>query len=336
MLTKDSILPQESKELQISSYIGNEWFSILADDIKVIITEAVHNSRWDLVSGYWQVGERIEQEIRTRPINKIQLFQDLGETISKGNSTLYYAHKAFIKYPDINTLPEGKNISWNKLITKYLPDPRKEIDITGIILPENVEIKNEDFRESDLLENSVDCIITDPPYPVEFIDLWNDLGIFANKVLKPSGFLVAYSGEINLPAVIERLSKHLTYYWTFCLYHEGKTQLIMPRNIICRWKPILIYQKPPFKKLETVIQDYVISEQPEKGDHEWQQSESGVKDLIEKFTKPGDIVVDPFSGAGTFAKVAHEMKRKAVGYEIDELAFNSSIKRINDTTRTNQ
>jgi hypothetical protein len=324
-------LTQQDNKLQ-----KQKWYTSLVEECKAIITEAVFTSRWALVEGYWNLGKRIEEEVRTRPINVIQLLQDLAKSISISYRTGYYAHKTYLKYPDISTLPEGKNITWNKLITKYLPDPREEIDITGIELPENVEIKNQDFRQSDLSENSVDCIITDPPYPVEFIDLWNDLGIFANKVLKPSGFLVAYSGEINLPAVIERLSKHLTYYWTFCLYHEGQTQLIMPRNVICRWKPILIYQKPPFKKLETVIQDYVISKQPEKGDHEWQQSESGVKDLIEKFTKPGDIVVDPFSGAGTFAKMAHEMKRKAIGYEIDDLAYKSSIKRINDKTRTDK
>ncbi len=319
-----------------SSIISQEWYSTLVDECKAIITEATFTSRWALVEGYWLLGKRIEEEVRSRPTNVIQLLQDLAKSISISYRTGYYAHKFYIKFPDINLLPEGKNTSWNKVITKYLPDPREEIDTTNIELPSEVQIKNTDFRESDLVENSVDCIITDPPYPVEFIDLWSDLGSFANKVLKPSGFLVAYSGEINLPSVVERLSKHLSYYWTFCLYHEGKTQLIMPRNVICRWKPILIYQKPPFKKLETVVQDYVISKQPEKEEHEWQQSESGVKDLIEKFTKPGDIVVDPFSGSGTFSKVAHEMKRKAIGYEIDELAFKSSIKKIYDTTGTNE
>lgn len=332
MSINDSIITKDA------SLVNQEWYCNLVEECKSIITEAIFTSRWALVEGYWNLGKTIRENKLAQEHTKGNktFVTDLSRNIGVGYRDVYRSLQVFDKYPKIDELPEGKNITWNKLITKYLPDPREEIDITGIELPKNVEIKHQDFRQSDLLENSVDCIITDPPYPVEFIDLWNDLGIFANKVLKPSGFLVAYSGEINLPQVINNLNKHLTYYWTFCLYHEGKTQLIMPRNVICRWKPILIYQKPPFKKIETVIQDYIISKQPEKEEHEWQQSESGVKDLIEKFTKPGDIVVDPFSGAGTFAKVAHEMKRKAIGYEIDDLTYKSSVKRINDTTRGNQ
>ena len=30
------------------------------------------------------------------------------------------------KYPQLDKIPEGKNITWNKLITKYLPEPEKK------------------------------------------------------------------------------------------------------------------------------------------------------------------------------------------------------------------
>ena len=50
--------------------------------------------------------------------------------------------------------------------------------------------------------NTVDCIITDPPYPKEFLYCWEDLSEIAARVLKPSGFCVAYSGKLHLPEVI--------------------------------------------------------------------------------------------------------------------------------------
>lgn len=183
-----------------------------------------------------------------------------------------------------------------------------------------LDIRLGDFREADIKNNSIDFIVSDLPYPVEYIDLFGDLAEKAAKWLKPGGFIAFYSGEINLQEVFAQI-KGLEYYWTFCLYHEGQTQLVHPRNVICRWKPILIFQKPPFRKLEDTRQDYLISKQPEKSGHDWQQSESGVEGLIEAFSQEGDTVLDPTCGTGTFVRVAHRMNRNAIGYEIDETTY---------------
>lgn len=309
--------------------LQNGWYYELVDECRAIITEAVFTSRWALVEGYWNLGKRIEEEIRKRPINKRQLFQDLGKSISKcSKSTFYYAHQCAVKYPDINKLPEGKNITWNKLITKYLPEltDEEKADAEIKILPPTITFSNEDFRNSDISENSIDLILTDPPYPGEFLPLWKDLADFAFKVLKPSGFLVAYSGQYHLPKVFELLSGNLEYVWTMCLEMKGSTQLVNARNIMCAWKPILIYCKPPFVKKP--LYDVISSPQGEKELHEWQQSEGGARKLIELFSKEGDTILDPFSGAGTFPKVAYEMKRKAIGIEIEKDSYLKSIIRI--------
>jgi DNA modification methylase len=39
--------------------------------------------------------------------------------------------------------------------------------------------------------------------------------------------------------------------------------------------------------------------------------------LIKLFTMVGEMVFDPFAGSGTALKVARELGRKGVGYEID-------------------
>ncbi len=189
---------------------------------------------------------------------------------------------------------------------------------------------NDDFNNIKLEENSIDLIITDPPYPKEYLHCWKELADYASKVLKPGGFLVAYSGQLYMKEVMNYLSDKLEYYWTFCLYHKGGTQIVSARNITCRWKPIFIYQKCPFKK-NRVMEDYIISEQREKGEHEWQQSESGAKELIERFSNVGDTVLDPFMGAGTFPFVATELKRKAIGIEIDKKYYLISKTRYDKT-----
>lgn len=39
--------------------------------------------------------------------------------------------------------------------------------------------------------------------------------------------------------------------------------------------------------------------------------------FIRQYTNPGDLVLDPFAGVGTTLKVAHQLGRRAIGFEID-------------------
>ena len=178
-----------------------------------------------------------------------------------------------------------------------------------------LDIRNGDFNEvlADLKE--IDAIITDPPYPQKYLKCFSELSEFASEKLKKDGFIAVYSGQFHLPEVIQRLSEHLTYVWTFCLYHVGKKQLVNGVNIMCGWKPVLIFSRGN-KKMRFSAYDVLISQEREKENHEWQQSETGVKSLIEILSRPGELVVDPFSGSATFLKVANELGRRTVGAEI--------------------
>lgn len=200
---------------------------------------------------------------------------------------------------------------------------RKKLAEEGAKKDIDIDFRLGDFEEvfADLPDGSVDCIITDPPYPLEFIECWSKLSRFAKRVLKPNGFCIAYSGQMNLPEVIKRMNEHLDYYWTFCLYHEGQTQIVNGVNLMCRWKPVLIYQNGK-KKIDNTIQDYFISEQREKKGHDWQQSKSGVYYLIEMFTKENELIFEPFAGSGTTIIAAKNMNRRIKGAEIDVQSYN--------------
>ena len=106
---------------------NQEWYENLVEECKAIITEAVFTSRWALVEGYWKLGERVSGENKNFERNAIygeKIVQGLAESLDTSSRTVHYALQVYKKYPDLTQLPEGKNITWNKLITKYLPEPK--------------------------------------------------------------------------------------------------------------------------------------------------------------------------------------------------------------------
>lgn len=51
--------------------------------------------------------------------------------------------------------------------------------------------------------------------------------------------------------------------------------------------------------------------------HPTQKPVAVLKRLIEIFTDPGDVVIDPCAGSGTTLRAAYELGRSAFGFEID-------------------
>jgi len=186
-------------------------------------------------------------------------------------------------------------------------------------------------------ENSVDWIITDPPYPKEYLELINSLGEFSLHALKKAGSLICMIGQSYLPEVYSMLIKYLIYNWTCCYLMPGDAVKIWPRKIVTGWKPLLWFVKegPP----KEVIYDVFRSKAKDKEHHDWGQSESGMADIIERFTFPGETICDPFLGAGTTGVVALKMNRIFIGLDNDIEAINKTKKRmekiINDKKRTN-
>lgn len=167
-------------------------------------------------------------------------------------------------------------------------------------------------------DNSIDLVLTDPPYPEEFLHLWESLFTVADRVLKPSKFLVCYANHQNLDKIFQ-LPNKLKYYWTFKLDFTLKP-IIKGRNIIATWKPVLIFQKLPFKKLEKTMEDNIKFDYEERGLHDknWGQTVPPFTYLLEKFSGPNDLVFEPFAGTGTTLVACKEMKRKCIGVEIEK------------------
>jgi site-specific DNA-methyltransferase (adenine-specific) len=211
------------------------------------------------------------------------------------------------------------------------PQPCGQVskNLAGNLTP---DIRLGDFRTalSDLEPGSVDAVVTDPPYPAEYLPLWSDLAEHAAKWLKPGGVLAAMSGQIHLPEVVARLSEHLAYHWTVAyLTPGGQAVQVFPRRVNTFWKPVLIFRNgagPDPEWFGDVTKSDVNDN--DKRLHHWGQSESGMADLVKRLTRPGELILDPFMGGGTTGIAALALGRRFVGCEIKAVDFATAAARL--------
>ncbi|MBM3182271.1 MAG: hypothetical protein FJZ86_18285 [Chloroflexi bacterium] len=176
-----------------------------------------------------------------------------------------------------------------------------------------------------------DFIITDPPYPKEFLPLWETLAIRSSEWLKDGGLLIAMSGQSYLDEIYAMMGKHLDYYWTAAYLTPGQPTPLRQVNVNTTWKPLLIYQKGKYNG--KIFGDVFKSDGNDKDFHEWGQSISGMYDIISKICLPGQWVLDPFCGAGTTLLAAVRFGCFADGIDLKVENVNISKGRMNDETK---
>lgn len=142
-----------------------------------------------------------------------------------------------------------------------------------------------------------DFIITDPPYPKEYLHLYETLAQKSSAWLKNGGLLVAMCGQSYVNDIYAMMSKHLTYYWTAAYLTPGQPTPLRQVNVNSTWKPLLIFRKGEYKG--KIFGDVFVSDGNDKSMHKWGQSESGMYSIISKMCLEGQSILDPFCGAGT-------------------------------------
>lgn len=178
------------------------------------------------------------------------------------------------------------------------------------------EIRRGDFQTvlADLDDNSVDLVVTDPPYGDQYTHLYGELAKWASAKLKPGGSLIAYVGQGNLPDVTAEMGPHLRYWWTLALMHKHGGQQLPGKWVMVEWKPLVWYVKGS-RSGRLYVADRMSGSKPRKELHEWAQGVDEVAYLIEQLSEPGNLVVDPFAGSGSFGYAAQQLGRHFIGAE---------------------
>jgi len=233
--------------------------------------------------------------------------------------------------PDAAWLRRAKNIKKGRAEERW--EQRTQDMAAAVAAAHPLEGKGYKLIEGDLLkacksivDESVDAIITDPPYPVEYLPLYESLSTLADRVLKPGGHCLVMVGQSHLPKLYQLLTTKLTYQWTLNYYTPGESTQVFGRHIKSNWKPVIWLIKGQLDWEH--VDDTVRSDMNDKRFHEWGQSVGGMAQIIKRFTVKKSLILDPFCGAGTTGVAAISLDRLFVGVDIDGERIAQSAERL--------
>ena len=191
-----------------------------------------------------------------------------------------------------------------------------------------------DFKDGQKLidDISIDLVFTDPPYLKEYLYTYQYLADYCPRVMKRGASLVCIVGHFALEQVISMFVGKLKYRWINCMNQFNGSHARMAMGIEVMWKPMLWYVKEAYPSGRGFLRDGIEitgkNGQNKESGHKWEQDETWATYYIEKLTKPGDVVLDPYMGSGTVADVCMKLGRKFIGFEVEQEYVNMANKRL--------
>ena len=88
------------------------------------------------------------------------------------------------------------------------------------------------------------------------------------------------------------------------------------------------------EQLDELLSPLWVLPGPGPGGHPHASPPRVAERFVTLFTRPGDLVVDPFAGGGTYLQVSARLGRRAVGYEIDRNHYLLGERRLSRAGRT--
>ena len=175
--------------------------------------------------------------------------------------------------------------------------------------------------------NSVDFILTDPPYLVNYRDRsGRSIQNEAYRVLKPNRVAVMFYGWIKVDEFFESWKAagfQPVGHIVFRKSYSSKSRFFSYQH---EQAFLLAKGRPPLPKLPLAD----VMDMPYSGNklHPTQKPIQALVPLIRSFSLPGELVLDPFAGSGSSCAAALLTGRKYFGAELDATYFNHASARL--------
>lgn len=184
----------------------------------------------------------------------------------------------------------------------------------------------------------ISCL-TDPPYIVRYCDrsgrtvkndnedAWIDPAFAQmHRVLKNNSFCVSFYVWNKVDRFIEAWEKagfHMAGHVVFTKRYSSSARFMGYQHeqayLLPKGNPAVPANPPP---------DVIAWTYPGNKLHPTQKPVGIVAPLLEAFTKPGDVVLDPFAGSRSTLVAARDMGRRFVGIELDETHHRTASTRL--------
>ena len=186
---------------------------------------------------------------------------------------------------------------------------------------------------------SVDFVLTDPPYLVRYHDHSgrrvinddNDAWLkpaFAqiHRVLKPDSLCVSFYGWNKTDVFIAawrnagfRIVGHIVFRKRYASSARHLSYTHEQAYLLAKGFPAFPDRPPP---------DVIDWHYSGNRLHPTQKPVQSLKPLISAFTKPGDVVLDPFCGSGSTLVAAQQLGRRSIGIELCKRYFDLAEHRL--------
>ena len=188
-------------------------------------------------------------------------------------------------------------------------------------------------------QGSLDAIITDPPYPIEYKEVWPALAEFAAYALKPEGILAVLAGSgIFEMAVVGLQHPDLWPRVAVAYDQQGPPSLIHSHRLKSTTRQVYFYHRfpegyggthYPFEGYSHLADKITFEGEASKGDlvrqFEWAQSVNGFREILKEVLNcrnPKDdpstwVICDPFMGTGVTGVAVLEANHTFIGSDPD-------------------
>jgi DNA modification methylase len=176
-------------------------------------------------------------------------------------------------------------------------------------------------------DRSIDLVLTDPPYGLNKQGIKNDhdLSLFysilpeSHRVLKDNSFFITFFSTKFLPYIFK--NNPFQYYWNFVLYCPNGR--VMSPIGFTKYMSCVVFKKGNPKMVKRSKDIFVDTPgkmvEPDEGfiNHPTPKPKTFIKEILNMFSKEGDIVLDPFIGSGSTAVACKILKRNYIGFDIN-------------------
>ena len=186
---------------------------------------------------------------------------------------------------------------------------------------------------------SVDLILTDPPYLVGYKDrngrsIQNDIEddwlkpsvAEMARLLKPNSHCISFYGWNKADKFLQAWKQAKLYPVGHIVFQKeyASKEGFLKSHHECAY---LLAKGRPTKPTEP-IKDILQFEYTGNQLHPTQKPVVPLERLIETFSKPNDVILDPFCGSGTTAVAAANTKRRFIAIEKDETYYKATHDRL--------